>query len=85
MNTIKRTNYLNLLYDKEADVLYFSKGKPQPSDISDEAENEVIIRKNPKTREITGFTILNFSKKSKKATSSIKLPVEVDFKQSTFI
>ena len=83
--SIKKNNDLNLFYDKEADVLYFSKGKPQASDISDETEDEVIIRKDPKTKEVTGFTILNFSKRSKIATQSIKLPVEVDFKQSTFI
>ena len=80
-----KNNYLNLYYDKEADVLYFSKGIPSASDISDETEDEMVIRKNPHTQEVTGFTILNFSKRSRKATKSIKLPVEVDFKQTTFI
>lgn len=80
-----KNNYLNLYYDKEADVLYFSKGIPSASDISDETEDEMVIRKNPHTQEVTGFTILNFSKRSRKTTRSIKLPVEVDFKQTTFI
>lgn len=83
--SMKKNNYLNLFYDKEADVLYFSKGMPSASDISDETENEMVIRKNPYTKEITGLTILNFSKRSKQATESIKFPVEVDFKQTTFI
>ncbi|MBI4035542.1 DUF2283 domain-containing protein [Candidatus Daviesbacteria bacterium] len=82
---MRKNNYLNLYYDKEADVLYFSKGAPSASDISDETEDEMVIRKNPQTQEVTGFTILNFSKRSKKTTKSIKLPVEVDFKQTTFI
>lgn len=82
---IKKSNYLNLFYDKEADMLYFSKGTPSAQDISDEVEDEVVIRRNPQTDEVTGFTILNFSKKSKKATGSIQLPVEIDFKQTSFI
>ena len=62
---MNRNKYLNLYYDQEADVLYFSKGQPQASDVSDETADEVVIRKNTKTKEITGFTILNFSKRSK--------------------
>lgn len=82
---MRKNNYLNLYYDKEADVLYFSKGIPSASDISDETADEMIIRKNPHTKEVTGFTILNFSKRSKKTAKNIKLPVEVNFKQTTFI
>lgn len=82
---MRKNNYLNLYYDKKADVLYFSKGIPSASDVSDETKDEMVIRKNPHTQEVTGFTILNFSKRSKKATKSIRLPMEVDFKQTTFI
>lgn len=82
---IKKNNYLNLFYDNEADVLYFSKGQPSADDISDEASDEVVIRRNPKTLEVTGFTILNFSRKSKEASKSMRLPVEVDFKHAAFI
>ncbi|MBI2330308.1 DUF2283 domain-containing protein [Candidatus Daviesbacteria bacterium] len=82
---MKKGNYLNLFYDKEADVLYFSKGMPSAGDISDETEDEMVIRKNPHTQEITGFTILNFSKRSKKTDRSIRLPLEVNFRQTAFI
>ncbi len=82
---MKKNNYLNLFYDKEADVLYFSKGIPSSSDVSNEAGDEVIIRRNFKTKEVTGFTILNFSKKSRETDKSIQLPIEVDFKQVSFI
>lgn len=81
---MSKSNYLNLYYDKKADVLYFSKGEPSKSDLSDELEDEVIIRKNSKTNEVTGFTILNFSKKSKKVRQSIKLPIEVNLRQVSF-
>ncbi len=83
--SMKKNNYLNLFYDKEADVLYFSKGIPSARDISDETEDEMVIRKNPHTQEITGFTILNFSRRSKKSAKSIIFPVEVNFKQTAFI
>ncbi len=77
---MQKNNYLNLFYDEEADVLYFSKGKPKASDESDEIADEVVIRKNPKTKEITGFTILNFSKRAKKTDQNIKLPINVDLR-----
>ncbi len=80
-----KNNYLNLYFDKEADVLYFSKGTPSADDVSDEANDEVVIRRNPKTDEVTGFTILNFSKKSKKTKASIRLPIEVDLKQAQYL
>lgn len=79
-----KSNNLNLFYDDEADVLYFSKGEPSAMDISDEAADEVVIRRNPRTKEVTGFTILNFSKKSKKASKSIKLPLEVDLRTLSY-
>ena len=82
---MKQSSNLNLFYDKEADVLYFSKGKPSASDDSDETEDEVVIRRNPKTKEVTGFTILNFSKRSKRPDKSFKLPLEIDLRQASFI
>lgn len=79
----KDTN-LNLFYDTEADVLYFSKGAPSAKDVSDEASDDVVIRRDPKTKKVTGFTILNFSKRTKKAGKSIKLPLEIDLKRTSF-
>lgn len=51
---------VNSHYDEEADVLYLSFGEPQPSETLDTGE-DLLIRFNPKTGELTGFTILNFS------------------------
>ncbi len=81
---MQKNNDLNLFYDKEADILYFSKGTPSEEDISDEVGDEVVIRKNPKTKTITGFTILNFSQKSKKSPKSFRLPIEVDLRSTAY-
>jgi len=50
---------VNSYYDEEADVLYVSFGEPRPSEVLDTGE-DLLIRFNPKTGEITGFTIMNF-------------------------
>ena len=68
---------LNLLYDKEADVLYLSKGKPSKFDISNEEKDEVVVRRSSETQEVTGLTIVNFSKKAANKTLPIELPAEI--------
>lgn len=70
----KAEEKLNFFYDKEADVLYVSKGRPSAKDISQETEDEVVIRTNPKTGEVRGLTIINFSKRSSKNDLSLDLP-----------
>lgn len=47
-------------YDEKADVLYVSFGKPESSETLDMGE-DLLIRFNPVSGAITGFTILNFS------------------------
>ena len=76
---MKSNKLLNYYYDQEADVLYMSKGEPSKSDDSDEISDGVIARYNPKTREIRGLTILNFAKKSKEKSRTVKLPFEIGF------
>jgi uncharacterized protein YuzE len=51
---------VNSYYDEEADVLYVSFGEPKTSETLDTGE-DLLIRFDPITGEITGFTILNFS------------------------
>lgn len=70
-------NFLNFLYDKEADVLYVSKGKPSKFDTSDEERGEVVVRRDPNTKEVSGVTILNFSKKAFNQNLSVKLPADI--------
>ncbi|MBI2355930.1 MAG: DUF2283 domain-containing protein [Candidatus Doudnabacteria bacterium] len=66
-------------YDKQADVMYFSQGKPSKSSLSVETADDVVIRLDPKTKAIKGFTILNFSKRLK-TDSPISLPIEAILK-----
>ena len=47
-------------YDGEADVAYLSFGEPKPS-VTEELDDYVLVRRDPKTREIRGVTITNFS------------------------
>lgn len=47
-------------YDKEADVLYVSFGKPQRADDSVQGEDGIIRRK--KGKKIVGLTVLNASR-----------------------
>lgn len=49
-------------YDKEGDVLDISFGRPRKA-ISDEVEEDIFVRLDPKSNEVVGFMILNFSKR----------------------
>jgi len=70
----KAKDALNFYYDKEADVLYLSNGKPSAKDVSQETEDDIVVRTNPKTGEVRGLTIINFSKRSSKSELSVKVP-----------
>ena len=48
-------------YDREADVLYLSVGKPQRAKTVEMGE-DFVLRLHPKTAEVVGITIINFSK-----------------------
>ncbi|MDP3727078.1 MAG: DUF2283 domain-containing protein [bacterium] len=65
-------------YDKGADVLYFSEGKPSPRSRSVETEDDVVLRIHPKTKKVTGFTILNFTKRAKRPGVPIRLPIRAE-------
>lgn len=70
----KKKNLFNVFYDKAADVLYISHGKPLSSDETSETEDEVVVRKDKNTGEIKGFTILHFLKRVATKTSHFSLP-----------
>lgn len=57
-------------YDKEGDVLDIAVGRPQRA-IFDEVAPDIFVRCDPKSNEVMGFMILNFSKRfgEKKTTS----------------
>ena len=48
-------------YDREADVLYLSVGKPQRARTMEMGE-DFVLRLHPKTAQVIGITIINFSR-----------------------
>ncbi len=47
-------------YDRDADVFYLSFGEPKPS-VTEELDEYVLVRRDPKTRDVTGITITNLN------------------------
>lgn len=54
-------NQIIMSYDRDADTVYISFGKPRKA-VSEEIDPYVIVRRDPKTRETVGITITNFTK-----------------------
>lgn len=54
---------LDVLYDREADVLYISFGSPREADDSEMTDNDIIVRRAE--GKIVGITVLSFSKRIK--------------------
>ena len=52
-------SHLTVDYDAEMDVLYVSKGTPQPG-VAIEIEEGIVLRLDPDTQEVLGLTILDF-------------------------
>lgn len=65
---------IKYFYDKEADVFYFSDGAPRATDETVEAKGDVLLRVNPRTKHIRGFTILNASRRTQSARTPASLP-----------
>lgn len=69
---------LQYFFDREADVLYVSKGAPRADVESEEVGDGVIARLDPVTKEVVGFTILNFLKRTEQGLPAVVLPFRVD-------
>jgi len=61
-------------YDKEADIVYLSFGKPVKA-VSEEIEEGIFARYDPNSEELVGLTILNFSKKFDVSPRELSIPV----------
>ena len=72
---------LHYYYDKEADILYFSQGKPSGRDETIEASNDILLRINPKSKAVKGITVLNLSKRQKQ-NFSVPLPVQIQMQMA---
>lgn len=69
---------LQYFFDKEADVLYLSQGEPRADAESEEVGDGIVARFDPDTREVVGFTILNFLKRSEQGLPAVVLPFRAD-------
>lgn len=67
-------NRLNFFFDREADVLYLSLGKPKAA-VSIEVGDDILVRLSPKTKKVVGCTILNLTKRFKKMKHAENLPI----------
>jgi len=63
-------------YDKDNDVMDISIGKPKAA-ISEEADDDIIVRIDPHTRETVGFTIINFTNVFLKRFVTKEKPIEL--------
>jgi uncharacterized protein YuzE len=75
---------LNFLYDHQADVLYVSKGQPVYTD-SVALSDQVILRTNPATGEIMGFSIVDFIRCFANKETPSSVPLTATFKRRTRI
>ncbi len=69
---------LKIVYDQEADVLYVTRGQPEYTDYVEYAD-DLILRFHPETKQLVGFTLIDFSQHFAKKDSGIALPFGVDF------
>ncbi len=69
---------IKIFYDREADVLYVTRGKPEYTDYVEHSD-DVILRLEPETKQLVGFTIIDFSQHFAKQEPDIALPFGIDF------
>ena len=72
---------LKFEYDREGDILYINKCDPYAEQESEELEDDVVIRLNPKTRDIENVEVLFFSTRLLRK-DLFELPVLAEFKQA---
>lgn len=72
---------LNFLYDKDADVLYVSLGKPAYTDYQEIGEN-LILRLDPETESIVGFTVLDFIAQANNQETPLHIPLQAKFERT---
>lgn len=75
---MNKSNMFSMFYDREADVLYVTKGHPEYTDYVEYGDN-IILRFHPETKELVGFTITDFSISFAKQDADFHLPFRVNF------
>ncbi|MCK4798230.1 MAG: DUF2283 domain-containing protein, partial [Spirochaetes bacterium] len=69
---------LKFFFDKQGDSLDIAIGEPEKA-ISKEIGNDIVMRVEPETGEVVGFTILNFEKRFEHLNKSETLPITATF------
>lgn len=70
-------NKLHIYYDEEGDFLELRIGKSTPSTY-DNIGNDIFRRIDDKTKEVKGFAIFNFKKRTEKLKNiDVSLPIEL--------
>lgn len=74
---------LNIWFDKEGDFLELTIGKPVKGFFK-EIGDDMLERIDAKTGKVTGFSILNFSKRFEKLkeTKKFQLPLSIEIKNA---
>ncbi len=75
---MNKSNMLSMFYDRDADVLYVTRGHPEYTNYVEYGEN-IILRLHPETKELVGFTITDFSLSFAKKSADFQLPFGVNF------
>ena len=74
---IRRKDRMEIFYDREADILYVTCGTPEFTYYVEHSE-DVILRLDPETKRLIGFTIIDFSHHFAKQEADITLPFGVE-------
>lgn len=64
-------------YNKEKDILYLSVGDPRPA-ISEELEDDILLRLDIETGAVVGLTVENFSTRFNAAENLQILPLGIE-------
>lgn len=72
---------IRIFYDRDVDVLYVTQGNPEHTDYVEYGE-DIILRFHPETKELVGFTLIDFSRHFANKESDISLPFNIDFHMS---
>lgn len=73
---------LTFQYDRESDILYINTVPPYAEQESEELEDEIIVRLNPKTGKAENFEVLFFTSRLLRK-EMFSLPVSADLSQIT--
>jgi uncharacterized protein YuzE len=65
---------ISISYDRDVDVLYLTFVEPTEA-VGDEIEEGIFARYDPKTEELVGLTIINFSRKFGVKPKEVAVPI----------